>query len=112
MQLKWKGYRNPCLGSFIEYISKIFRKTNIVYPMICRRTCVYQGVRNVSFSENSVNILKITPKDLTVFDFALNLSSHRNGRPLVFWVFCQGVLKNLALFKGLQIINPLMPGGN
>ena len=112
MQHKWKAYRNPCLGSFIEYIRKIFRKTNIVYPLICRRTRVYQGVRNVSFSENSVNILKITPKDLTVFDFALNLSSHRNGRPLVFWVFCQGVLKNLALFKGLQIINPLMPGGN
>ena len=74
---------------------------------------MYQGVRNVSFLENSVNILKITSKDLTVSDFVLNLSSHRNGRPLVFWVFCQeGVLKNLALFKGLQLINPLMPGCN
>ena len=29
---------------------QIFRKTNISYPLI--RTCAYQGVRNVRFSEN------------------------------------------------------------
>ena len=29
-----------------------FRKTNISNPMIRKRTCAYQGVRNVSFSEN------------------------------------------------------------
>ena len=29
---------------------QIFRKTNIFYPLIC--TCVYQGVKNVCFSEN------------------------------------------------------------
>ena len=30
----------------------IFRKTNISYPLIHTRTCAYQGVRNVRFSEN------------------------------------------------------------
>ena len=31
---------------------QIFRKTNISYPLIRTRTCAYQGVRNVCFSEN------------------------------------------------------------
>ena len=29
-----------------------FPKTNIFYPLIRTRTCPYQGIRNVSFSEN------------------------------------------------------------
>ena len=33
---------------------QIFRKTNISYPLIRTRTCVYQGVRNVRLSENLV----------------------------------------------------------
>ena len=31
---------------------QIFRKTNISYPRIHTRTCAYQWVRNVCFSEN------------------------------------------------------------
>ena len=31
---------------------QIFRKTNISYPLIHTRTCAYQGVRKVRFSEN------------------------------------------------------------
>ena len=31
---------------------QIFRKTNISYPLIRTRTCTYQGVENVRFSEN------------------------------------------------------------
>ena len=31
---------------------KIFRKTNIFNPLILTRTCTYQGVKNVCFSEN------------------------------------------------------------
>ena len=31
---------------------QIFQKTNISYPLIWTRMCVYQGVRNVRFSEN------------------------------------------------------------
>ena len=31
---------------------QIFRKTNISYLLIRTRTCAYQGVRNVRFSEN------------------------------------------------------------
>ena len=33
---------------------QIFRKTNISYLLIRTRTCAYQGVRNVRFSENLV----------------------------------------------------------
>ena len=33
-------------------IHKMFGKTNISYPLVRTRTCVYQGIRNVSFSEN------------------------------------------------------------
>ena len=32
--------------------SRIFRNTNISYPLIRTRTCAYQGVRNVCFSKN------------------------------------------------------------
>ena len=39
------------MGSSIQYARKIFRKTNISYPLIRTRTCPYQGVRNVSFSK-------------------------------------------------------------
>ena len=31
---------------------QIFRKTNISYPLIRTRTCVYQGVRSVRFLEH------------------------------------------------------------
>ena len=40
------------LGSFIKYVRKIFRKTNISIPLIGTRTSAYQGVKNVSFTEN------------------------------------------------------------
>ena len=36
----------------IRLSSTIFRKTNISNPLMRTRTCTYQGVRNVSFSEN------------------------------------------------------------
>ena len=45
------------LGSFIQYVRKIFRKTNISYLLIRARTCVYQGVSNVSFSEDFKYVL-------------------------------------------------------
>ena len=31
---------------------RIFRKTSVSYPLIHARTCAYQGIRNVRFSEN------------------------------------------------------------
>ena len=47
-------------GSFIKYVRRIFRKT-ISNPLT--RTCAYayQGVRNVSFSENSGYVLNGWP---------------------------------------------------
>ena len=44
-------------GSFTKYVRKIFRKINNSYLLICTRTCAYEGVRNVSFSENFVKVL-------------------------------------------------------
>ena len=60
-QNKIKGTRKAW-GSFIWYICKIFRKTNISHPLI--RTCAYKGVRNVSCSETFAYVLnKINNKD-------------------------------------------------
>ena len=41
-------------GSFSYYVRKIFRKSNISYPLIRLRTGVYQGVKIVNSSENFV----------------------------------------------------------
>ena len=41
---------------FIKYVRKISLKT-ISNPLIRTRTCAYQGVRNVSFSENLAYVL-------------------------------------------------------
>ena len=60
---KKKCYKNNTIGNKAKgRISKqvfqekkarqIFRKTNILYPLIRTRTCAYQGVQNVRFSEN------------------------------------------------------------
>ena len=35
--------------SFIYYVRKIFRKTNISYPLIYARTCAYMGLRILVF---------------------------------------------------------------
>ena len=39
------------------YLHKIFRKSNISYPLVRTRTSAYQGVRNVTFSENFAYVL-------------------------------------------------------
>ena len=52
-----KFLTNDSKGLSIKYASKIFRKTNISNPLIHTRTCAYQGVRNVSFSENVAIVL-------------------------------------------------------
>ena len=44
-------------GSSIKYVRKIFRKTDISNPLIRTRTCAYQGVKNVSFSEDFAYLL-------------------------------------------------------
>ena len=36
-------------GWFIQYVRKIFQKTNIFDTLTRTRTCAYQGVRFVSF---------------------------------------------------------------
>ena len=45
------------LGLSMKYVRKIFRKTNISNPLIRTRTCTYQKVRNISFSESFAYVL-------------------------------------------------------
>ena len=42
--------QNGCFKK-TKQAKQIFRKTNISNPLICTRTCEYQGVRNVRFFE-------------------------------------------------------------
>ena len=44
-------------GPLFSTYTKFSKKTNISYPLIRTRTCAYQEVRNVSFSENFVYVL-------------------------------------------------------
>ena len=46
-----------CMGSFIYYVHKIFRKNNISYPLIRTSTCAHQGIRNDIISVNFVNVI-------------------------------------------------------
>ena len=52
---------NLSRGSSVKYVGKIFRKTNISNSLIRTLTCAYQGVRNVSFSENFAYVLNGWP---------------------------------------------------
>ena len=45
-------YRQVNRDHLFGTCAKIFRKTNISYPLMCTCTSVCQGVRDVSFSEN------------------------------------------------------------
>ena len=47
-------------GNLVIFVRKIFRKINISYILIHARTCAYQGVRNVSLSENVAYVLNDT----------------------------------------------------
>ena len=51
LALKGWTHFNSVLHFILNILRKIFRKTNIYYPLIRTRRCVYQGVINVSFSE-------------------------------------------------------------
>ena len=67
--------------SSIKYVRKIFRKNDISNPLIRIRRCAHQGVRKVSFLENSA--------------YALNGWSH------IETVFCK-VNKVISIIKKLR----------
>ena len=54
-------WRHVYLGGKSKYVHKNFRKTNISYPLIRTHTCAYQGVRNISFSDNFAYVLSGWP---------------------------------------------------
>ena len=56
MQLSAQQGQNT-KGLSIKYVRKISRKTNISNPLIRTRKSAFQGVRNVSFSENFAYVL-------------------------------------------------------
>ena len=49
------------MRSSIKYLRTTFRKTNISNFLIGKRTCAYQGLRNISFSENFAYVLNGWP---------------------------------------------------
>ena len=56
-----------CKGPTIKYIRKIFQKANISNTLIRTRTCMYQGVRNVSFSVNFAYLLNGWPLEINLY---------------------------------------------
>ena len=50
--------------SSIYYVLKISWKINISYLLIRKRTCVYQGGRNISFSEHFAYVLNRWSKEI------------------------------------------------
>ena len=58
IKLKAKIVNNKAKGRISKRVfqeikaRQIFRKTNVLYPLIRTRTCACQGVKNVRFSEN------------------------------------------------------------
>ena len=84
-------------GSSIKYVRKIFRKTNISNPLIHTRTCVYQGVRNISFSENFTYVLNRWSLSLQLFF------------PIACWARCHSIcplqfLLRIVSFHGNLIL--------
>ena len=83
-------------GSSISYVSKVFRKTHISYPLIRASTQTYQGVRNIGFSEN--------------FAYVLNESSHteKHQRTCLFSSCCSktGLINIQQLWNSKLILFP------
>ena len=52
-----KGISEMYLGTFHLVPTQIFRETNISYCLIRTGTSAYQGIRNVSFSENFAYVI-------------------------------------------------------
>ena len=53
----YKRYVNILVFRHDHYVRKLFRKTNIFYPLIHTRNYAYQGVGKFSFLENFVYVL-------------------------------------------------------
>ena len=62
-------------GPSIKYVRKIFRKNNISNPLIRTRTCAYQWVRNVIFSENFAHVLNGWPLSRRAIKRTIRLQS-------------------------------------
>ena len=63
------GQLKTSKGSFIWYVRKIFRKTDISYPLIRMRICAYQGVRNNTFYENFAYVLNDWSQSSSISQF-------------------------------------------
>ena len=67
------------MSATLPYLRKIFPKNNMSYPLIRTRTCAYQGVRNVSFSENFAYVLNEYPHFIVMnMKFTSTLSFNKN----------------------------------
>ena len=118
------------MGSSISYVRKISRKINISYPQIqnqCTKltflsrlihipACAYQGVRNVSFSENFSLVLNGWPNicnfvkleqqwieyHVIIYDKTCNHLKQKGGDFLEFFLLCFFLLKMLRIHRSLR----------
>ena len=100
------------LGSFNQYVRKIFQKTNISYSLIRTRTCVYQGARNISFSENfSIVLNKLILQVVLIFARSVSIGRiikkfdlpMKKGQHMKIFSFCH----NFPMWRTLSGINEL-----
>ena len=72
LRIKFTWYFNIRDHSFSTYAS--FRRINISYPLICRRTRAYQWIRHVSFSENFAYVInEWSPITVTTANFKFKI---------------------------------------
>ena len=87
------------------------RKTNISYPLIRTRSCAYQGLRNVSFSENFAYVLSgwsLRTEDELHKDLASCFQfSHSQIFSFLFWwfssKFCRVFVQNTASLPPFRV---------
>ena len=74
-------------ASCVYYVYTVFRKTNISNPPIRTHSCSYQGVRNVSFSENFAYLLNgwsVTKMRPYLASIIIKYQEYRNKTSQVF----------------------------
>ena len=85
-------------NTFKKYFQKIL-SPNISYPLTSTHTCAYQGIRNVSFSENFAYVLNewslYCQPILSHCSLFMPLNNIR--KPLIFWYFSEGIKQNIGL---------------
>ena len=74
-------------GSSIKYVRKIFRKTNTSNPLICTRTCAYQGIEMLVLRKILRTYLMNGPMNNFPYMDYLRIFTRKYWPPLTFYGF-------------------------